>query len=88
VDPGAAVLLAELDAGDDDGAPARTGRGARSSTFTCREIAGRLTENGAASSFTVASPCSKSRARIARRVGSASAANVWLRASAGLQRLG
>jgi hypothetical protein len=39
------------------------------------EIAGWLIANGAASSVTVASP-DASRARIARRVGSASAANV------------
>ena len=39
------------------------------------EIAGWLSANGAASSVTVASPLA-SRARIARRVGSARAANV------------
>ena len=38
-------------------------------------MAGWLISNGAASSITVASPLA-SRARIARRVGSASAANV------------
>ena len=47
---------------------------ARSSTLRCREIAGWVTLNGAASSATVASP-SESRVRIARRVGSASAPN-------------
>jgi hypothetical protein len=41
----------------------------------CREIAGCEIGNGAASSVTVASPRA-SRARIARRVGSASAANL------------
>ena len=46
-----------------------------SSTFRCFDTAGRLMSNGAASSLTVASPVD-SRARIARRVGSASAANV------------
>ena len=46
-----------------------------SSTLRCLEIPGRLIANGAANSFTVASPCA-SRATIARRVGSASAANV------------
>jgi hypothetical protein len=50
---------------------------ADSSTFRCREIAGRLIENGSASSPTVASP-SLSRARIARLVGSASAAKITL----------
>ena len=59
--------------------PTGSGRSARpvSSTFRCREIAGRLMENGSASSVTVASP-SASRARIARRVGSASAAKIML----------
>ena len=41
------------------------------------EIAGRLIENGSASSATFDSPCA-SRARIPRRVGSASAAKVRL----------
>ena len=41
----------------------------------CLEMAGWLSENGATSSLTVASPCAK-RARMARRVGSASAAKV------------
>ena len=45
-----------------------------------REIAGSVMSKGAASSPTVASP-SASRARIARRVGSASAENVALNAS-------
>ena len=54
---------------------------ARSSTFRCLEIAGRLIANGSASSLTEASP-SVSRARIARRVGSARAAKVALRRSA------
>ena len=48
---------------------------ARSSTFRCLETACSEIGNGSAISFTVASPCA-SRARIARRVGSASAANV------------
>ena len=50
-------------------------RPARSSTFRCREIAGRLTEKGSASSLTVASPSAR-RSTIARRVGSPKAANV------------
>ena len=50
---------------------------ARSSTFRCRDTAGRLIANGAASSVTVASPRA-SRSRIARRVGSDRAANVLL----------
>src|SRR5207244_11958687 len=54
--------------------PRRT-RPARSRTFRCFEIAGWLMANGCASSATDASP-EASRARIARRVGSASAANV------------
>src|SRR5690606_30817361 len=48
---------------------------ARSSTFRCLEMAGWLISNGSASSVTVASP-SASRARSARRVGSARAAKV------------
>ena len=51
---------------------------ARSSTFKCLETAGRLIVKGLASSVTEASPAA-SRASIARRVGSASAANVLLR---------
>ena len=47
---------------------------ARSSTFRCLDTAGWLISNGAAISFTEAWP-SASRDRIARRVGSASAAN-------------
>src|SRR6266542_1809187 len=47
-----------------------------SSTFRCREMAGWEIAKGLASSPTVASPCAK-RARIARRVGSASALKVW-----------
>jgi hypothetical protein len=39
--------------------------------------------NGSASSFTEHSPCA-SRAKIARRVGSAKAENVLLRASVGV----
>ena len=50
-------------------------RPARSSTFRCFETAGSVMANGSASSVTEASPVA-SRARIARRVGSASAANV------------
>src|SRR5487761_956355 len=56
---------------------------ARSSTFKCLDTAGRLMSNGSASAVTDASP-SASRARIARRVGSASAANVVLRRSAAI----
>src|SRR5256885_3179925 len=52
---------------------------ARSRTLRGLEIAGWLISNGAASSVTVASP-SASRTRIARRVGSASAAKVVSRA--------
>jgi hypothetical protein len=50
---------------------------ARSSTFKCFVTAGRLIsfKNGFARSETLASP-SDNRANIARRVGSASAANV------------
>ena len=55
-------------------------RPARSSTFRCLETAGRLMSNGSASSVTDVSP-SASRARIARRVGSARAAKVALRRS-------
>src|SRR5512134_731426 len=50
-------------------------RPARSSTFRCLEMAGWLISNGSASSVTVASPVA-SRARMARRVGSAKAAKV------------
>src|SRR5947209_12876067 len=50
---------------------------ARCSTFRCLEMPGRLRSNGLASSVTEASPCAR-RARIARRVGSARAANVTL----------
>ena len=53
---------------------------APSSTFRCRETAGWLIANGFASSSTVASPCA-SRARIARRVGSASAEKAASRVS-------
>src|SRR5437762_6464820 len=55
-------------------------RPARSSTRRCLEIAGPLMSNGAESSLTVAGP-PVSRARIARRVGSARAANVALSGS-------
>ncbi len=48
-----------------------------SNTFRCREIAGREMSNGSASSVTVASP-SLSRAKMARRVGSASAPKIRL----------
>ena len=48
---------------------------ARSSTFKCFVMAGPERLNGSASSFTGASPFD-SRARIARRVGSASAAKM------------
>src|SRR4051812_29924690 len=61
---------------------------ARSSTLRWREIAGRLIGNGSASSFTVASPSAR-RVRIARRVGSARAANVsvsWSTAIPGVPR--
>src|ERR1700730_2225870 len=51
---------------------------ASSSTFRCREIAGSEILNGKARSPTVASTLAR-RARIARRVGSASAAKVWFR---------
>jgi hypothetical protein len=46
-------------------------------------MAGPLIANGAASSLTVAGPA-ESRARIARRVGSARAENVVLRGSAAI----
>jgi hypothetical protein len=62
--------------------PAAHDQSGRSSTLRWREIAGRLTENGSASSFTVASP-SASRVRIERRVGSARAAKVKLSWSVG-----
>src|ERR1043165_9371715 len=52
-------------------------RPARSRTLRCFDTAGRLMSNGAASSVTAASPAAR-RARIARRVGSARAAKVWL----------
>ena len=55
---------------------------ARSSTFRCFETAGRLMAKGSASSLTGASPSTR-RARIARRVGSASAAKVALSWSLG-----
>src|SRR5690606_10875470 len=55
---------------------------ARSSTLRCFEIAGWLMSNGVASSETEASP-SANRARMARRVGSASAANVASRRASG-----
>ena len=61
----------------------RSMRPARSSTLRWREIAGRLTGNGAASSFTVASPSAR-RARIDRRMGSARAAKVRSSWSAGI----
>src|SRR5882672_87023 len=48
---------------------------ARSRIFRCLEMAGWLIANGSASSVTDASPEAR-RARIARRVGSARAANV------------
>src|SRR5215471_21295175 len=54
-----------------------------SSTFRCFDTAWRLIENGSASSFTVASPRAR-RASIARRVGSANAANVRLSWSVGI----
>src|SRR5713226_7474039 len=50
------------------------------STLRCFDTAGRLNWNGSASSRTVASPWA-SRARMARRVGSDSAANVALSSS-------
>src|SRR5947207_3136238 len=50
---------------------------ARSSTFRCFDTAGKLIANGSANSPTVASPV-VSRARIARRVGSANAEKVSL----------
>src|SRR6187431_1161756 len=53
---------------------------ARSSTRRCFEIAGWLSSNGAAKSFTDASPLAR-RARMARLVGSARAANVTLSGS-------
>src|SRR5690606_30179435 len=55
-------------------------RPARSSTFRCLEMAGWLISNGSASSVTVADPVA-SRARMARRVGSARAAKVRSRRS-------
>src|SRR5690349_9244050 len=58
----------------------RSIRPAVSSTFRCFETAGRLMSNGAASSLTEVSPEAR-RARMARRVGSASAAKVALRRS-------
>src|SRR5688500_85126 len=58
----------------------RAMRPARSSTRRCLEMAGPLMSNGAESSLTVAGPVA-SRARIARRVGSARAAKVVLRVS-------
>src|ERR1700730_13185375 len=59
----------------------RTISSARSRTFRCREIAGREIVNGAANSLTVALP-EASRATMARRVGSPSAAKIWLRLEA------
>ena len=56
---------------------------ARSSTLMCFEIAGSVSSNGSASSFTVASPSAR-RARIARRVGFASAAKVSLSRSSSI----
>src|SRR5713101_4182230 len=53
---------------------------ARARTFRCLETAGRLMSKGSASSWTEVSP-EASRARIARRVGSARAAKVALRRS-------
>ena len=55
-------------------------RFARSSTLRCLVIAGMVISNGLASSVTEASPEVR-RARIARRVGSASAAKTALRLS-------
>ena len=55
-------------------------RPAPSSTFRCFEIEGWVRSNGSASSLTVASP-EASRAMMARRVGSASAANALFRLS-------
>src|SRR5258706_8946440 len=48
---------------------------ARSNTCKCRVIAGPLMANGAATSPTLSSPVASSRSMMARRVGSASAAN-------------
>ena len=62
----------------------RAMRPARSSTLRCLEMAGRLISNGSASSVTEVSPTA-SRARMARRVGSASAAKVVLRRPRGRQ---
>ena len=56
-------------------------RPARSSTLRCFDAAWTVIGNGSASSLTVASPCA-SRARIARRVGSAGAWKVALKRSA------
>jgi len=61
----------------------RSIRPARSSTVRCLEIAGRLMAKGSASSVTEVSP-SASRARMARRVGSARAEKVTLRGSVGI----
>ena len=56
---------------------ARAIRPASSSTARCFRIAGKVTPKGAASSLTLRPPVSSlSRARIARRVGSASAEKV------------
>jgi len=60
-------------------------RPARSRTRRCLHTAGPLMSNGRDSSFTFAGPAA-SRFKIARRVGSASAANVWLNASACITR--
>src|SRR5579871_1369436 len=57
----------------------RAMRPARSSTFRCCDTAGRLIAKGAAISCTVRSPWVARRLRMASRVGSPSAANVWVR---------
>src|SRR5262249_36487612 len=61
-------------------------RPAPSSTLRCLETACTLTGNGSASSLTVASPFA-SRSRIARRVGSESAANVLSSRAAVIRRV-
>ena len=53
-------------------------RPARSRTLRCFVIEGAVIKNGSESSLTESSPCER-RARMARRVGSESAANVALR---------
>jgi len=65
--------------------PAARDETARSSTLRCLETAGRLMANGSASSVTDVSP-NASRARMARRVGSARAAKVVLRRSVGIMK--